>query len=515
MISIITKALNRIKRSLKIPPDWLEKLIVTIYKNKGSRKILKYYRGVFLGDTLTKILEKIIKRRIKKQLDRVNILQAGSRTNRGPADSLFILNGMIDHAMYLKKKLYITFYDYTTCFDSLWLDDCMVSLWDIGIQSELFHLIFKLNEKTRIRIKTPYGVSDPFVCHRIVKQGSVLSSNICSASTGELCDENNDGYAVIGCTMINNTLYVDDTIDYNSDINETIVSHDHVNNFSDAKRLGMNQPKCGVMIINKKTHDSTPSLWIEGECIQQISETKVLGDMVNEKGNNKDLIKDRVKKGKSAMVNCLSLCNEITMGIYFAKVALILYNAVFVSTLLFNCQAWTNLLLDDIKKLETTQLMYLKRILRSPLSTTNCFVFLELGVLPLSYIIHIRQLSFLHHILLLEEDDPVRLVHDEQLSLPFERNWGNNTKKLLMTYNLHNVNLLEMSRDTWKQRIKKQVTEYAFQKLTAEAKEKTKTKHLTYTEFIPQPYIFHYNPKVSSTIFKVRSRNVECKASSS
>ena len=94
--------------------------------------------------------------------------------------------------------------------------------------------------------------------------------------------------------------------------------------------------------------------------------------------------------------------------------------------------------------------MYVKRILRSPLSTTNCFVFLELGVL-------------------LEKDDPVRL---------------------------------EMSRDTWKQRIKKQVTGYAFQKLTAEAKEKTKTKQLTYIEFIPQHYIFHYNQKVSSTILK-------------
>lgn len=158
---------------------------------------------------------------------------------------------MTDHAMYPKKKLYITFYDYTTCFGSLWLDDFMVSLWDIGIRNELFHLIFKLNEKTRILIKTPYDVSDPFVCHRIVKQGSVLSFNICSASTGELCDENNDGYAVIGCTMINDTLYADDTIDYNSDIDD-IVSLDHVNNLSDAKRLGMNQPKCGVMIINKK-----------------------------------------------------------------------------------------------------------------------------------------------------------------------------------------------------------------------------------------------------------------------
>ena len=199
---------------------------------------------------------------------------------------------MIDHAIYLKKKLYITFYDYTTCFDSLWLDDCMVSLWDIGIQSELFHLIFKLNEKTRIRIKTPYGVSDPFVCHRIVKQGSVLSSNICSASTGELCDENNDGYAVIGCTMINNTLYVDDTIDYNSDINETIVSHDHINNFSDAKRLGMNQPKCGVMIINKKKHMTARHHYRSKVTAYNKSlKLKFLGDMVNEKGNNEDLIK--------------------------------------------------------------------------------------------------------------------------------------------------------------------------------------------------------------------------------
>ena len=46
------------------------------------------------------------------------------------------------------------------------------------------------------------------------------------------------------------------------------------------------------------------------------------------------------------------------------------------------------------------------------------------------------------------------------------------------------------------------MTGYAFQKLAAEAKEKTKTKQLTYIEFIPQHYIFHYNPKVSSTILK-------------
>ena len=56
------------------------------------------------------------------------------------------------------------------------------------------------------------------------------------------------------------------------------------------------------------------------------------------------------------------------------------------------------------------------------------------------------------------------------------------------------------------------VSEYIFQKLADEAKTKSKTKNLTYTQFNIQPYMEHYHPKVASTISKIRSRNVECKA---
>ena len=509
---IIKEALNQIKRKLSIPPDWLENLIVTIFKNKGSRKVLKNYRGVFLGDILTKILEKVIKGRIGKQLANINILQAGSRANRSPSDSLFLLRGVIDHAKYLNKKAYITFYDYSTCFDSLWLDDCMISLWDIGIRNELFHLIFKLNETTRIQVKTPFGTSDSFNCHRIVKQGSVLSSNFCSASTGELCDENYDGFAIVGSTVINDTLYVDDTTDLNTDINETIESHNHVVNFSKAKRLGLNVPKCGTIIVNKRKHDSMPSLWIDGECIKQMVVTKFLGDMINEKGNNMDLINDRTNKGKSAMVNCISLCSEVSMGRYFVQVAILLYFSVFLSTILFNCQAWSNLTKDNLKKLETIQLRYLKRVMRAPTSTSNCFVFLELGLLPIQYIIHIRQLTFLQHILLLDDSDPVYCMYIEQLSLPYEKNWGNHIQLLLNTYNLAESKPQEMSRPAWKQVVNTNVSNHAFLQLTEEAKEKTKTQHLVYSEFAPQQYIHHFHPKTASTIFKIRSMNIECKS---
>ena len=264
---------------------------------------------------------------------------------------------------------------------------------------------------------------------------------------------------------------------------EATDSHNYIVNFSKAKRLGLNHPKCGTLIINKKTHDSMPLLQIDNDVLKQITTTKFLGDMVNEKGDNKDLIADRVKKGKAVIVNCMSLCSEITMGTHYVKAALTLYNSVFVSTLLFNCQAWTNLLKDDVKKLETIQLKYLKRILRAPQSTSNCFVYLELGILPISYVIDIRQLSFLHHILLLGENDPVRRIYNEQLSLPYEKNWGNHIKHLLVTHNLQDTDPATISGDSWKKKVKEVVTNFAFMKLKEEAKHKSKTKHLDYTTF--------------------------------
>ena len=130
----------------------------------------------------------------------------------------------------------------------------MISLWKLGVQNELFTLIFKLNEKSSIRVKSPFGFSEAFSAPRIVKQGSVLSSNLCSSSTAELCDTNPYGGAMIGSLLLNSLLYVDDTLDLNEDIIETTDSHYEIMNFSACKRLGMNHPKCGLITINKKPH---------------------------------------------------------------------------------------------------------------------------------------------------------------------------------------------------------------------------------------------------------------------
>ena len=78
--------LNRIKELKDIPEQWNLVKIVTIYKKKGSKKELKFYRGIFLTIVISKIFEKLIKARIEEHLKQINLLQAGSRHCRSEWD---------------------------------------------------------------------------------------------------------------------------------------------------------------------------------------------------------------------------------------------------------------------------------------------------------------------------------------------------------------------------------------------------------------------------------------------
>ena len=508
----LTQVLNTVKKDLSIPSEWFDLLIVTLFKNKGSRKYLEYYRGIFLSNVVPKIMEKLVKNRASAHLSKVNLLQGGSRSGRSICDNNFLLYAVIDHAKYLNKQIFITFYDYSTCFDSLWLEDSMITLWELGVQNELFALIFKLNESARIQVKTPFGLTDVFECPRIVKQGSVLSSILCSASTAQLCDINWSGGTYTGSFVLNDLLYVDDTTDINDEVNDTVTSHHEVVNFSKCKRLSINHPKCALLTVNKKSHHRSPTLHIGDGVIPEVKCTRSLGDMVNEKGNNKDLVEDKVQKAKAAMINCISMCNEVTLGLFFIESANVLYESVFMATLLSNCQTWRNLSNDDYRKLQTTQLRYLKRIMQAPLSTPNLFVYLEFGALPAKYVIQIRQLTFLRHILGLEDHDPVRLTHEAQKLLPYEKNWTNEVLPLLQVYQLSEYDIADMSVEAWKHLVKSKVSQVAFDELTTQIKDKTKTKHLSYSSFNFQPYMRQYNHMQAMVIFKLRSFSVNCKA---
>ena len=121
---------------------------------------------------------------------------------------------------------------------------------------------------------------------------------------------------------------------------------------------------------------------------------------------------------------------EIGLGNYEIQIMLQFYESIFLSTVLFNCQSWTNLTDTHIESLQTLQMKYLKQTMCVPYSTPNKGTLLELGILPINDVINCRKLLFLHHILNLKEDDPVLKLYKEQNTLPFEKHWANEVSRL-------------------------------------------------------------------------------------
>ena len=234
LITTLWRLVNMMKRNVTIPNQFNNLSITAIHKN-GSQKLLINKRGIFLSSVLCKLKERLIKNRIEKYLSKVNLLQAGSRNKRSTADCHFLIRGLIDHALYVNKPVYLTLYDYSQCFDSLWLQDSLLSLWKVGVRSEMLSLIWKLNEEAKILINTPNGNTEPFMIKTIVKQGSVLGSNLCSTSTAEFCNERITGGVNIGSLNLSSSLFVDDstTIDGNADDKEQ--SHEEIEWFSKRK----------------------------------------------------------------------------------------------------------------------------------------------------------------------------------------------------------------------------------------------------------------------------------------
>ena len=496
---------NYMKNNIVVPHQWEQVLVTTIYKGKGTKKELVNYRGIFLTSVLCKIFEKLIQSRINIILQEVSRFQAGATTNRSPADQLFLLRGALDHMIYLKRTVYITFYDYKQAFDSLWLKDCILSLWDLGIRDSYLPLIYKLNEKAVVTVNTPYGRTTPFEVEQIVKQGAVLASNICSVSTGEICTQ--DDGAPAGLLLLPPLAFVDDIAKADVYVCDVCSSHARIVAFSDLKKIGLNETKCFGMVVNeKKNSDPYPCLYVNGTCLKVEKSGKYLGDMINHKNNNDDLINDREKKAIAKLISIFATVTDVTLGAYQFSAHVLMYHTYYVQTLIFNCQSWTNITTKDVNKLRVLQLKYLKKMLRVPQATANCFVYLETGVIPIDHEIWRRQFTFLHHILNLDHNDPVRTMYDQMLTLAGEKNWANNMLLLRSKYGLQfrDEELQGMDVVRFKSCVDTCIRSFVFDELKEECKTKSKTKHLTYQTFRQQDYTTFLPPKLMHIVVKIR-----------
>ena len=205
---------------------------------------------------------------------------------------------------------------------------------------------------------------------------------------------------------------------------------------------------------------------------------------------------------------------ETEVGGYHVSVMLLLYRSLFLSTTLFNSQAWSNLRKKDIDELRVLQLKFLKRIIGVASSASNSFTYLELGVLPIEYEIEKRQLMYLHKILQLHASDPVSQMFEEMKRLheAGEKNWWSGIAPCLSKYGLPNLDeIRDLSKDLYAKKVKAAITEVALSRLVKECQGLKKTAKLDYVELKLQEYLTCLYPSQARVVFKWRSETLDIK----
>jgi len=104
----------------KLPQQWKDATIVTIYKKKGDRQVCGNSRGISLLSVAGKILARVMLKRLLSQV--VNIIlpesQCGFSRGRSTIDMIFVAQLLQEKCPEQSRDLYLAFIDLTKAFDT-------------------------------------------------------------------------------------------------------------------------------------------------------------------------------------------------------------------------------------------------------------------------------------------------------------------------------------------------------------------------------------------------------------
>ena len=106
--SMICDLVSSIVRDGKIPSDWEQSFIVSLYKGKGDALDRGNYRGLKLTEQVMKVMERIVDSHIR-QLVSIGDSQFGFVPGRGTTDVIFVIQQLQEKYLAVNKGLYMAF----------------------------------------------------------------------------------------------------------------------------------------------------------------------------------------------------------------------------------------------------------------------------------------------------------------------------------------------------------------------------------------------------------------------
>ena len=549
--SVLTM-LNKTKESLEIPLMMSNVNVVMIPKpGKTPLNDIKNQRGIFLLSVFRSMLMKmLLQDEYQKIDDFMSDSNAGGRKGRRTQDHLFIINGIIfDHARSkARNQISISIYDCELCFDSMWQEEVINDLFDAGVKNDKLALLHKVNQVNKVAVKTPNGLSERKEVNNIICQGEPWGPIECSLQIDKLgkesLNEYLDPYKYKNEVAIPALGWVDDLIT----VTESGYKTARMNSFINAKlainKLRLGPKKCFVMHIGNKHDDfKNIELCIDGWSVRKvesfltgktelqdtlqedmkevshIDSEKYLGQVISSDSKNTININNQRNKGIGIQNKIIQMLDKMPGGVFHFDIAEILRNALLISSMLSNSETWYGLTQLEKDQLEQIDEMLLRNLFSCSRNVPKDLLYLEMGLVPISYIIKERRLLFMHHILRQKEDSLVFRFFMAQLNSPTNNDWVSTVLEDLemLDFQLEIGDIKEMKKGQFKAIVKEKVKSGAFQyllnKKAGRISENAKGKLLEYNDLEMSEYLYtkenNFSIDEKKWLFKCRLEDID------
>lgn len=365
------------------PVTWKHSLIIVIHKPGKPSSHVNSYRPISLLPTLSKLFEKIIKKRLDAYVNSTSLIpphQFGFRSHHSTNHQLLRVSEDIIKGFERRCHTTAVFLDVSQAFDRVWHDGLLFKLREFGVPCYLQRIIRSFLEDRTFSVNIGGVLSTTRPIQAGVPQGAILSPLLFNIYTSDMPTSLN----------VKTAVFADDTLLYSTHHDIRIAttnvqeSLDSVINWFNKWRMAINPNKSEAKIFTLRRPEEPDNIEILGEVIPwnpADKAIKYLGVFFDRKLNWKLHINKKLNLAYGRLSKLFPLLSKKSP--LSVKNGILLFKTILRPLLLYACPVWGTASSSVLKKLQTFQNKVLRIILKCPWYVRNTQIHKELGICPI------------------------------------------------------------------------------------------------------------------------------------
>lgn len=371
--------LNQCLKNQYFPLSWKKAIVIPIPKPGKPKNLPSSYRPISLLPTLSKILEKVMLKRLQQfEFENNNIIpeQFGFRSNHSTVLQLARIINTITYNFNIKKNTSVVTLDIEKAFDTIWHDGLIHKLVILNIPRYLIKLIENFLRNRFFQVATSHSLSDPQPIPAGVPQGSVLAPLLFTYFINDIPKHPNTDVALFAddTALIATSWKKDKSISY-------LQRHiDILQIYYTKWKIQLNSAKTTLTVFSQLRKDKlTTPLQVNNTIIETSPTVKYLGVTLDQTLTFKHHCLEKKAAANRAFQSLYAILNH--KNHLSIKLKLQLYTTMIRPIMLYAAPVWSKASESNIDHLQIIQNKCLRLITGSPYATET-YILHELTNVP-------------------------------------------------------------------------------------------------------------------------------------